>query len=308
MFKRSAMFLGRGPFNHTSTELKNPKQIIIAKSLATEILEHNMIQTTTAKAKFINSHFYKFVDKVIKYKESTGNTELQKKYENEAKALLSGKLQDNSKNNEIFSKALSLANKWKSRIGENNIKKTEFLKLSHLEPAYHDAHPVTFIELRDLPLFVDNSTTPTYGNLTLWMALESLLSDSSYTKFSENQVFATLIEYLKNSTPEEVDHFFNVDLKKAREIIHKKKFEEQKLANKKIIIEDELDKPQIEEFKYKEVEDEDYYSSIKRKYHLRKNAAIRKEMQRMNHSIEHLGDVNLEARPHGVKVLKNCEY
>ncbi len=38
------MFFGRGPFNLKATELKNPKQIIIAKSLASEILDHNMIQ------------------------------------------------------------------------------------------------------------------------------------------------------------------------------------------------------------------------------------------------------------------------
>ena len=78
------MFFGRGPFNLKATELKNPKQIIIAKSLASEILDHNMIQTTTAKAKFINSHFYKFVDKVLKYEESSGNQELQNKYKTEA--------------------------------------------------------------------------------------------------------------------------------------------------------------------------------------------------------------------------------
>lgn len=309
MFKRSAMFFGRGPFNLKAAELTNPKQIIIAKSLASEVLEHNMIQTTTAKAKFINSHFYKFVDKVIKYKESTGNAELQQKYENEAKALLSGRLKDNIKTNEIFSKALLLANKWKARIGENNIKKTEFLKLSQLEPARHDAHPVTFIELRDLPLFVDNSNKPTYGNLTLWLALESLLSDSSYTKFSESQIYATLRDYLKNSTPEEVNNFFEVEIKKAREVIHRKKFEEQKLANKQVIIENELDDSQPEEeFKYKEAEDKDYYLKIKHRYDVLNNAAIKRQQQHMNHSVEHLGEVNLEARTHGVKVLRNCEY
>ncbi|CAI8497065.1 unnamed protein product [Hanseniaspora opuntiae] len=309
MFKRSAMFFGRGPFNLKTAELTNPKQIIIAKSLASEVLEHNMIQTTTAKAKFINSHFYKFVDKVIKYKESTGNAELQQIYEKEAKALLSGRLEDNIKTNEIFSKALLLANKWKARIGENNIKKTEFLKLSQLEPAHHDAHPVTFIELRDLPLFVDNSNTPTYGNLTLWLALESLLSDSAYTKFSETQIYATLRDYLKNSSPEEVNHFFDVEIKKAREVIHRKKFDEQKLANKEVIIEDELDDSQPEEdFKYIEAEDKDYYSKIKHRYDILNNAVIKRQQQHMNHSVEHLGEINLEARAHGVKVLKNCEY
>ena len=98
------MFFGRGPFNLKATELKNPKQIIIAKSLASEILDHNMIQTTTAKAKFINSHFYKFVDKVLKYEESSGNQELQNKYKTEAKDLLSGRLNDSTKEMSYFPK------------------------------------------------------------------------------------------------------------------------------------------------------------------------------------------------------------
>lgn len=311
MFKRSAMFFGRGPFNLKATELKNPKQIIIAKSLASEILDHNMIQTTTAKAKFINSHFYKFVDKVLKYEESSGNQELQNKYKTEAKDLLSGRLNDSTKRDELFSKALLMANKWKNRVGGKHIKKIEFLKLSQLEPAHHDAHPVTFIELRDLPLFVEDTDKPTYGNLTLWLALESLFNEQQYSKHSKGQLFATIRDYLKNSTTEEKEHFFDVELKKARKVIQTKKFnEQQSLIGNEDVAEDSLSKEESKapEFKYVESEDKELYSNIKKEYQEYDRAIIQREKKHMNHSIEHLGEVNMEARVHGVKVMKNCEY
>lgn len=310
MFKRSALSFGRGPFNHTAGELTNPKQIIIAKSLATEILDHNMIQTTTAKAKFINSHFHKYVDKVLKYKSAEGDEELQLKYKNEAKNLLSGRVDELNKRDELFAKSLELADKWKSRIGDKHIRTVKFLKLSHLEPAKHDAHPVTFIELMDLPLFVKDTDKPTYGNLSLWLALECLLGDSEFKNYSKSDNMRILRDFLKNLSPEEKQHFFEVDLKKVKKLLQKKKFFDEHgrlVAPKKEEDDDDL-KEETDENEIKleadhiSKKDEALFSSIRKQYNAYNKRQNIKE--KSVSPLEGLGEINMNSRAHGVKVMK----
>lgn len=305
MFKRSAFTYGRGVFANTADVLKNPKQDILFRSLNKELLEHNMIITTAAKAKFINSHFYKIVKKVNEYKNAEPGTEEQQKLISEAKDLLIG-------NSEVpkdhyLQKVETLLSRWSKRITAD-IKSDRFLSVSKLEPRKYDAAPMCLVELKDLPLF-DQQSNPTYGNLYIWMVLEGLINNKA-DKAQKKQLFKELHDYLSTMSETEQISFFENDLMKVRELIAKRNFDataQTNIKKQESIDEDDNDTENVDVFNF----DSSLYTESNKKLENEYKKFVknmeRQEAQKPKADIKDLGKLNESSRSK-LNIISNVEY
>ncbi|XBW37635.1 hypothetical protein QEN19_003217 [Hanseniaspora menglaensis] len=305
MFKRSAFTYGRGVFANTADVLKNPKQDILFKSLNKELLEHNMIITTGAKAKFINSHFYKIVNKVNEYKKAEKGSDEQKRLVLEAKNLLIGNEDTDAAKQQLLNKVESLLVRWSKRI-TSDIKSDRFLNVSKLEPRKYDAAPMCLVELKDLPLF-NELEHPTYGNLYIWMTLEGLINDKA-DKTQKKVLFKELYDYLSTMNNAEETVFFQNDLMKVREYLAKRDFDAK--IETQVTKEDEND--DVDAGKNTAFEfDSSVYNEANNKLFTEYTSFVKnmkkKEALKPKADVNDLGKLNTSARSN-VNIISNFEY
>lgn len=305
MFKRSAFTYGRGVFANKADVLKNPKQDILFRSLNKELLEHHMVITTGAKAKFINSHFYKIVNKVKEYKNVEKGSERQKALILEAKSLLIGNNNDDALKTELLKKVEALMARWSKRITENT-KTDRFLNISRLEPRKYDASPMCLVELKDLPLF-NELDLPTYGNLYIWLTLEGLMNPKIDT-VQKKSLFTELYDYMKTLSEEERTSFFEKDLIKVRKHLAKRDFDatnEINGANKEAAEDDET--KLSEEFTFDSSAYTELNSKLEADYNHFVKAMKKKEASKPKADVRDLGKVNKNARSN-LSVISNFDY
>ncbi|KAL6926385.1 hypothetical protein ACO0SA_003346 [Hanseniaspora valbyensis] len=308
MFKRSAFTYGRGVFANTTDVLKNPKQDILFRSLNKELIEHNMIITTGAKAKFINSHFYKIVNKVNEYKKAAKGSEEQKKLILEAKNLLIGNNDDSALKQELLNKVETLLTRWSKRMTEN-IKSDRFLNVSRLEPRKYDAAPMCLVELKDLPLF-NESDLPTYGNLYIWMTLEGLINGKA-DKIQKRVLFKDLHDYLHTMNKTQQAEFFEKDLMKVREYLARRDFEASAEKSTSEIksddINEDIDAEEDNSFKFDSSLYTEANNELETEYNNFVHEMKKKASQKPKANIKDLGKVNVYVRPH-LNIVSNFEY
>lgn len=262
-----------------------------------------MIITTGAKAKFINSHFYKIVNKVNEYKTMENGSERQKALILEAKSLLIGNNNDDALKTELLEKIEALMCRWSKRITENT-KTDRFLNVSRLEPRKYDASPMCLVELKDLPLF-NELDLPTYGNLYIWLTLEGLMNPK-IDNAQKKSLFLELYDYMKTLSEDERTSFFEKDLIKVRKYLAQRDFDaanESKAASQQ---EDDETKPS-DEFTFDSSAFTELNNKLEVDYNHFVKAMKKKETSKPKADINDLGKVNKNARSN-LTIISNFDY